>query len=171
MNALLTSSRLRRLLAFGVLPVAGVMASACSSGSGNAATTTTTPTTSAPASGSTTTAGPPAVVKTMNVSGVGNVLVNGQGQVLYTLTNGGTAVHCNTSCLATWPPVTLPTGVTAATGTSGTGALGLTTTNGPTQVTVGGQPVYTYAGDPGPGVASGENIVSFGGTWKVVKAR
>jgi predicted lipoprotein with Yx(FWY)xxD motif len=174
MNPPLTSARLRRFLAVGVLPLAGVVASACSSGSGTAATTTTNttpPTTSAPASGSTTTAGPPAVVKTMTVSGVGKVLVNSQGQVLYTLTNGGAAVHCNSSCLATWPPVTLPTGVTTPTGTAGVATLGTTTTNGPTQVTVGGQPVYTFAGDSGPGVASGNNLVSFGGTWKVVKAQ
>ena len=51
------------------------------------------------------------------------------------------------------------------------GTLGTTTVNGPTQVTVGGLPLYTYDGDSAPGVATGNNLNSFGGIWKVVKAQ
>lgn len=67
--------------------------------------------------------------------------------------------------------MTLPPGVTAPTGSSGVGTLGTTTSNGVTQVTVGGLPLFTYAGDSAPGVANGNDLVSFGGTWKVVKAQ
>ncbi|HVC71680.1 MAG TPA: hypothetical protein VNC61_15605 [Acidimicrobiales bacterium] len=170
MNALPTADRTRRLLTLGLLPLAGILAAACSSGSGNATSTTTTTTTTA-ATAPTTTAGPQVVVKTMTVSGLGKILVNSQGQVLYTLTSGsGAAVPCRSACLAAWPAVTLPPGVTTPTGSSGVGSLGTTTSNGPTQVTVGGLPLFTFAGDPGPGLAKGNNLVSFGGTWKVVKA-
>jgi predicted lipoprotein with Yx(FWY)xxD motif len=168
MNALPAPIRSRRFLLLGLLPLAGILAAACSSGGSATPTTTTT----APSSTPSTTAGPQAVVKTMNVTGLGSILVNSQGQVLYTFTtSSGAAAHCSASCLAAWPAVTLPTGVTTPTGSSGVGTLGTTTSNGPTQVTVGGLPLFTFAGDPGPGEAKGNNIVSFGGTWKVVKVQ
>jgi predicted lipoprotein with Yx(FWY)xxD motif len=164
--------RPRRLLALSLLPLAGLLAAACgSSGSGSAATTTTSSaaTTQPATSGTSSTTAP--VVKTQKVGNLGSILVNVDGQVLYTFTNNGTSAPCTTSCLAVWPPLTLPTGVTTPTGSAGVGTLGTTKANGPTQVTVGGLPVYTYAGDSGPGVATGNNVVSFGGTWKVVKAQ
>ena len=89
---------------------------------------------------------------------------------MYSFTNDGASVACHTACLRAWPAVTLPPGTDIPTGSAGVGTLGTTTANGVTQVTVNGQPLYTYAGDPAPGVANGNNIVSFGGTWKVVKA-
>jgi predicted lipoprotein with Yx(FWY)xxD motif len=163
-----TPTRLqRRLLAVGLFPVIGLLAAACSSGGGSATPTTTATTASAP----TTAAGPKAVITTMTVGSLGKILVNSQGQVLYSFTMNGAAVPCNSSCLAVWPPVILPAGVTTPTGSAGVGTLGTTKSNGPTQVTVGGLALYTYDGDSGPGVANGNNLVSFGGTWKVIKAQ
>ncbi len=162
--------RARRFLALGLVPLAGLLAAACSSSGGT--TTTTTPTTSGtPASTPTTASRPTPVVTTKTVGGVGKILVNAQGQVLYTFTNNGAPVPCSSGCLAVWPALTLSGGVTAPTGSTGVGTLGTTTANGPTQVTVGGLPLFTYAGDSAPGVANGNNLVSFGGTWKVVKAQ
>ena len=37
------------------------------------------------------------------------------------------------------------------------------------QATVDDLPLYTFAGDAQAGDATGDGIVSFGGTWKVVK--
>jgi predicted lipoprotein with Yx(FWY)xxD motif len=107
----------------------------------------------------------------MTVKGVGKVLVNAQGQTLYSFTSDGKPVACNASCLQVWPAVTLPAGVTTPTGSAGVGTLATTTANGVNQVTVGGLPLFTYDGDSTPGVASGNNLTSFGGTWKVVKAQ
>ncbi len=164
------SRRPRRVLALGLIPLAGLLAAACSSNGGT--TPTTAPATSGtPASTPTTASRPVPVVTTATVGGVGKVLVNAEGQVLYTFTHNGAAVACPAGCLSVWPPVTLPTGVTTPTGSAGVGTLGTTTANGPTQVTVGGLPLFTYAGDSAPGVANGNNLVSFGGTWKVVKAQ
>jgi predicted lipoprotein with Yx(FWY)xxD motif len=161
--------RYRRLLILGLIPVAGLVAAACSSSGGGKATTTTAAGTTA--STPTTRLGPPPVVTTKSIGSFGKILVNAQGQVLYSFTNNGVAVPCSASCLAVWPAVTLPAGTTLPTGTAGVGTLGTTTTNGPLQVTEKGQPLYTYAGDSAPGVANGNNLVSFGGTWKVVKAQ
>jgi predicted lipoprotein with Yx(FWY)xxD motif len=161
--------RCRRLLTLGLIPVAGVLAAACGSSGGGAAAPTTTAATSA--SAPTTAIGPPPVVTTKSVGSFGKILVNSQGQVLYSFTSNGVSVPCNASCLAVWPAVTLPSGTAAPTGSAGVGTLGTTTANGPLQVTENGLPLYTYAGDSAPGVANGNNLVSFGGTWKVVKAQ
>jgi predicted lipoprotein with Yx(FWY)xxD motif len=161
----------RRFIAFALIPVVGVLAAACGSSGPKASSTTSGTTASAP----TTPTAPPqvadAVVRTMTVGKLGKILVNSQGQVLYSFTNNGTSVPCSASCLAVWPAVTPPAGVTTPSGGPGVGTLGTTTTNGPTQVTVNGLPLYTYAGDSAPGIANGNNLVSFGGTWKVVKAQ
>jgi len=158
----------RRFLALGLIPAVGILAAACGSSGGGGATPTTSGTAASPP---TTPTALPAVVKTMTVRSLGKILVNSQGQVVYSLTKNGAAVPCDATCLQVWPAVTVSTGVIAPTGGTGVGTLGTTTSNGPTQVTVGGLPLFTYAGDSAPGVANGNNVVSFGGTWKVVKAQ
>jgi predicted lipoprotein with Yx(FWY)xxD motif len=155
----------RHLLVVGLVALAVAAAACSSSGSSNSTTTTTTS-----AALPTTSSGPAPVLQTKTVSGVGSVLVNAQGQVVYSFTKNGTAVACTSGCLAIWPAVTVPSGTTTPTGGPGVGTLGTTTANGPTQVTVNGLPLFTYAGDTGPGVANGNNVNSFGGIWKVVKA-
>jgi predicted lipoprotein with Yx(FWY)xxD motif len=151
-----------------LVPLAGVLAAACGSSGGHGATTTTSGTS---ASAPTTPTVPPATVDVMTVGSLGKILVNSQGQVLYSFTKNGAPVACNASCLQVWPALTVPAGVTTPTGGPGVGTLGTTTSNGLTQVTAGGLPLYTYAGDSAPGVANGNNVVSFGGTWKVVVAQ
>ena len=42
--------------------------------------------------------------------------------------------------------------------------------SGNLEVTYNGWPVYTYVGDSGPGVAHGQGLTSFGGTWYVLNA-
>ncbi len=158
--------RHRRLGMLVLFPLLAMVAAACGS-SGSAAPSTTAGTS---ATTPTTAAGPRPVVTTMTVGSFGKILVNSEGQVLYTFTKNGAPVPCEASCLSIWPAVTLPAGVTTPTGTAGVGTLGTTTTNGLTQVTVGGLPLFTYAGDSAPGVVNGNNLATFGGTWKVVKA-
>jgi predicted lipoprotein with Yx(FWY)xxD motif len=153
----------RRYLALALIPLAGVVAACGSSGPAAAPTTTGTAAPSTPTV-------PPPFVTTKTVGNLGKILVNSEGQVLYSFTKNGVSVPCTSSCLSVWPAVVPPAGVTTPTGSAGVGTLGTTTVNGPTQVTVGGLPLYTYAGDSAPGVANGNNLTSFGGTWKVVKA-
>ncbi len=111
--------RSRRLLSLGLIPVVGLLAAACGSSGGQAATTTTTTTTLAPSvTAPTPTTGSHPVVTTMTVDSLGKILVNAQGQVLYSFTKDGVPVPCSASCLAVWPAVTLPAGVTTPTGSS-----------------------------------------------------
>ncbi|HXQ60166.1 MAG TPA: hypothetical protein VN799_08700, partial [Acidimicrobiales bacterium] len=118
-----------------------------------------------------TTAAAAADVTTAKVGNLGSVLTNSQGQVLYSFTNSaGASVACSSSCLAVWPAATVPAGTTTPTGSSGVGTLGITTLNHVRQITVNNLALYTYAGDSAPDVANGNNLVSFGGTWRVVKA-
>jgi predicted lipoprotein with Yx(FWY)xxD motif len=101
-------------------------------------------------------------VNTKTVSGVGTVLVDGRGFVLYHLKGETTSnVKCSGSCLSTWPPLLDTSG---AKPTAGAGINGkLTTFSSPsgTQVAYNGMPLYTFTGDSGPGKATGQGVEDF----------
>jgi predicted lipoprotein with Yx(FWY)xxD motif len=120
-------------------------------------------------SSSTTAAKKAAVILTKQNPDLGTILVDAQGRTVYTLTNGGKAVACTGACLTVWPPVMVPSGDTTATGGPGVEGLGVTKVASGDQVTSDGLPLYTFQGDTAPGMAKGENLSSFGGTWHVVK--
>jgi predicted lipoprotein with Yx(FWY)xxD motif len=104
------------------------------------------------------------------------VVVDGRGRTVYVLTSGGhTNVPCTASsgCTKLWPTLPLPSGVSAATAGTGVKASLLGTkklSDGKTYPTYNGWLIYEYAGDPGPGRATGQRIKSFGGTWYVLNA-
>ncbi len=130
---------------------------------------------SQPAGASSPASSPPGItVSAKSVPGVGTVLVNGKGQTLYMLTSEkGGKITCtdDNGCTKVWPDTELPKGVTAATVGSGIQASLLGTVKnsaGDLYVTYDGWPLYTYAGDSGPGQANGEAITGFGGTWYVL---
>jgi predicted lipoprotein with Yx(FWY)xxD motif len=69
---------------------------------------------------------------------------------------------CYGDCASYWPPV--PGNMSAGPGV--TGKIGtITRTDGTTQATYNGHPLYTYIGDHGPGTAAGNNINLNGGLW------
>jgi predicted lipoprotein with Yx(FWY)xxD motif len=118
---------------------------------------------SAPAPGAT-----GAVVTTASTS-LGTILVDGTGRTVYDFANDtGTASTCNGSCAAVWHPVVSP--ATLPTPPAGvTGRLGSTTrSDGSSQLTVAGHPVYTFTGDGGPGETKGQGVRLNGGLWTVV---
>jgi predicted lipoprotein with Yx(FWY)xxD motif len=101
----------------------------------------------------------------------GTVLVDSAGKTLYTLTDAsGKAVACTGQCLTFWPPLLLASGSTTAAGAAGITGLATVSAGGGTQVTENGLPLYHFSGDTTAGSANGEGIVSFGGTWHVVKS-
>src|SRR5262249_9003232 len=113
-------------------------------------------------------------VSAANVTGVGTILVNGQGRTLYMLTSEkGGKITCtdDNGCTKVWPDTELPKGMTAATAGPGIQAPLLGTVKNPAgdlYVTYHGWPLSTYTGDSGPGQAHGEAITAFGGTWYVL---
>jgi predicted lipoprotein with Yx(FWY)xxD motif len=147
--------------------VAAVAACGSSSSSGTAAGSSS----SAPAGASSAAA---ATISAKSVPGVGTVLVNGQGQTLYLLnseTNGKITCTAANGCTAAWPETVVGSGMTAATAGSGVQSSLLGTVkdaSGNLQVTYNHWPLYTFSGDSGPGVAKGQGITNFGGTWYVL---
>jgi predicted lipoprotein with Yx(FWY)xxD motif len=91
------------------------------------------------------------------------VLTNAQGKTLYWFApDTSTTSKCTGSCATYWPPVKGP--VTAGSGVTGT--LGtITRSDGTTQATYDGHPLYTYAGDTAPGQNKGNGLNVSGGLW------
>jgi predicted lipoprotein with Yx(FWY)xxD motif len=109
-----------------------------------------------------------AVVSVGSASGVGQVLVDSNGMTLYYFEKdkqGGSQSTCYGSCASVWPPQT-SSGAPKASGGAEASKLGtIKRTDGTSQVTYAGWPLYTYTADTRPGQANGTDIKSFGGTW------
>jgi predicted lipoprotein with Yx(FWY)xxD motif len=106
-------------------------------------------------------------LKTRKINGV-TVLTNAKGFTLYWFApDTATKSNCNGSCAAIWPPVTGP----ATAGPGVTGKLGtIKRSDGSTQATYDGHPLYTYVGDTAPGQAHGNGLNASGGLWHEVTA-
>jgi predicted lipoprotein with Yx(FWY)xxD motif len=95
------------------------------------------------------------------IPGHGTLLVASSNKMtVYTFDNdvaGSGVSACTGSCLATWPALTVPAGVTPTGGPGVTGTLGtiVRTDNGASQVTYNGLPLYFFAGDSAPGDTNG----------------
>ena len=156
-------------LALGAVAAAAACSSTASSSTAASSGTSQPAGTSSPASSSSA-----VTISAKSVPGVGTVLVNSKGQTFYILTSEkGGKITCtdDNGCTKIWPDTELPKGMTAATAGSGiqTSLLGtVKSSDGALYVTYHGWPLYTYAGDNGPGQKNGEGITSFGGTWYVL---
>ena len=117
---------------------------------------------SSPAAGSSS-----AGLKTMTIGGT-TVLANAKGLTVYSFApDTATKSNCNGSCATYWPPVKGP--VTAGTGV--TGKIGtITRSDGSTQATYNGHPLYTYISDTAPGQAKGNGLNLSGGVWNEIPA-
>ena len=108
-------------------------------------------------------------VKTRSTN-LGTILVDAKGRTLYLFEkdHGGRS-SCTGACAKNWPPL-LTTGKPKAAGSVRKAKLGTTRrSNGTTQVTYGGHPLYTFVLDGGkPGSTKGEGVEAFGAEWYVV---
>jgi predicted lipoprotein with Yx(FWY)xxD motif len=117
--------------------------------------------------------GPAYEVGSAQVSGLGSVLVDGQGFTLYLYVPDAQSgkSRCSGTCAVEWSPLTLPSGVTSPVAGPGALASELSTTrrtDGSVQVTYNGWPLYTWAEDMAPGQATGEGLNNQGGLWYVL---
>src|SRR4029079_15049221 len=106
---------------------------------------------------------------------LGTVLVDGQSRTVYVLTSDAKKnVPCTdeSGCTDVWPDLPLPDGTSAATAGVGVDAslLGTMKDGDETYPTYNGYLLYEYTTDTGPGVANGQGVKSFGGTWYVLDA-
>jgi predicted lipoprotein with Yx(FWY)xxD motif len=149
----------------------GTAATVAACGSSSSNTAAGSPGSSAPAGASSAAS---ATISAKSVPGVGTVLVNGQGQTLYMLTSEkGGKITCTQAngCTQAWPETLLTDGASAATAGGGVRASLLGTVkdaSGSLEVTYNHWRLYTFSGDSGPGVAKGQGLTSFGGTWYVL---
>lgn len=104
-------------------------------------------------------------LKTATIGGA-TVLTNAKGFTLYSFApDTATKSNCNGSCATYWPPVKGP----ATAGPGVTGTLGtITRSDGSTQATYTGHPLYTYVSDAAPGQAKGNGLNVSGGVWHEV---
>jgi predicted lipoprotein with Yx(FWY)xxD motif len=119
--------------------------------------------------------GPVYEVETAQVSGLGSVLVDGQGFTLYLYEPDAQSGHsrCSGPCAVEWSPITLASGVKSPIAGPGVQASLLSTSrrsDGTVQVTYDNWPLYTWAQDTAPGQATGEGLDNLGGVWYVLDA-
>jgi predicted lipoprotein with Yx(FWY)xxD motif len=99
----------------------------------------------------------------------GKALVNGAGKAVYLFDiEESTTPECYDDCAIAWPPVITNGKPVAGKGIKG-GKLGTTKrTDGSTQVTFAGHPIYYYEHDTRDKILC-QNVVEFGGRWLLVK--
>lgn len=108
-------------------------------------------------------------VTTAAVAGLGRVLTDGSGNVLYMFPpDARRTVSCTGACAGTWPPLAAASsraggGVAAAK----LGSLPDPNTGGRV-ITYNRYPLYRYAGDVRPGQARGQALNLNGGPWYVL---
>jgi len=146
-----------------LLAVTALAVSACSGTSSSAGSSTSQSSTAATSGQSS------SDVATATKGSVGTVLVSSNGHTVYHLTTDtARSSTCTGSCAQLWPPMTVPAGTApkAAAGLSGTLST-ITRSDGTTQVTYNGEPLYQYSLDTTAGDALGQGV---GGVWFAVKA-
>jgi len=146
---------LRMLLALPAIAAAAAVLAACSS-SGTSSTS---------GGGSTSTSSPAAAtagsLKTATIGGA-TVLTNANGFTLYSFApDTSTKSNCNGACAQNWPPVKGPVTASGVKGTFGT----IKRSDGSTQATFDGHPLYAFVGDTAPGQAKGNGLNAAGGLW------
>jgi predicted lipoprotein with Yx(FWY)xxD motif len=158
---------MRKIWGAAGLAAIALAVSACGSSSSSSAASGSTPAAagsspaaSAPASSPAAAGGSALAVRTI---GGQQVVTNSAGHTLYWFApDTSTTSKCTGSCSTYWPPVKGP----ATAGSGVTGTLGtITRSDGTTQATYDGHPLYTYVADTAPGQAKGNGLNLSGGLW------
>jgi predicted lipoprotein with Yx(FWY)xxD motif len=97
-----------------------------------------------------------------------SILVDSKGNTLYYFEKdkqGGTSSTCSGACAAVWPPYTTSGAPKGQKGAQASKLGTIKRSDGSTEVTYAGWPLYTYQGDQQPGQANGNDLKQFGATW------
>ena len=161
---------------FMAAPLVGlaVLMAACSSGGGaspSAAPATQAPATQPPASVAPATEAPSeatAATVALGDNALGRILVDAEGKTLYVFVpdKGGDST-CYDDCAKAWPPLTIEGTPGAGEGLAATDLGTTTRTDGATQVTFKGWPLYYFQGDAAAGETNGQGLND---VWWVVGA-
>jgi predicted lipoprotein with Yx(FWY)xxD motif len=159
-----------------VAVAAGGLATACGGGSSSSSPspgTASTPASSGGAYGSQPASTPAASSSTVSLktgSGdPGKFLVDSSGRTLYLwAADKGDMSTCSGACAQAWPPLTTPDMPKAGAGVKAS-LLGTTKrSDGTSEVTYDGHPLYYFEGDSGAGQTNGQGSDAFGADWWVV---
>ena len=95
--------------------------------------------------------------------------MDSQGRTIYLFEkDAGTTSACSGACALDRPPVTARGRPTVGGGLSASKVGTTRRSDGTTQITYNGHPLYLFVGDHGPGHANGEGLNAFGAPWYVV---
>jgi predicted lipoprotein with Yx(FWY)xxD motif len=101
---------------------------------------------------------------------LGTIVADAEGYTLYRFdkdTAKPPTTTCVDACATKWPPVTVdPKGKLSLEGVDKSAIGMVQRPDGTSQLTLGGWPIYRFAGDTQPGATSGQGV---GGTWFAVK--
>jgi predicted lipoprotein with Yx(FWY)xxD motif len=99
---------------------------------------------------------------------LGKIIVDSKGSTLYYFLkdkqNGGSS-SCSGACASVWPPYTASGKPTAQKGAEASKLGTIKRSDGGSQVTYNGWPLYTYVGDKKPGDTNGNDFEQFGAEW------
>jgi predicted lipoprotein with Yx(FWY)xxD motif len=162
-----------KVLLSGGLAAIALLAAACGGASQSAATSSFSPSSPATSVSPSSSAAPvvnAAITLTMaNNPKLGQILVDSSGRTVYLfLADKGPTSVCYTQCAAYWPPVITHGALKAGAGVNAS-LLGTTArTDGTTEVTYAGHPLYYFISDKKPGDVTGQGVNGFGAPWYVV---
>jgi predicted lipoprotein with Yx(FWY)xxD motif len=156
---------MRKIWSAAGLAALALTVAACASSSSSPASSSPAAGASSPAASAQATSSGGSTISARTINGT-QVLTNSKGFTLYWFVpDTSTTSKCTGSCATYWPPVPGP--VTAGSGVTGT--LGtITRSDGTTQATYDGHPLYTYVGDTAPGLDKGNGLNLSGGVWHVM---
>ena len=114
-------------------------------------------------------AAPTATVAFASNPKLGQILVDGNGRTLYLFeADKGSSSTCYGACAAYWPPLLTGGAPVAATGLNPSLVGTTKRTDGTTEVTYAGHPLYYVLTDHNPGDATGQAVNNFGASWYVI---
>jgi predicted lipoprotein with Yx(FWY)xxD motif len=106
-----------------------------------------------------------------DIGGLGKVLVDSNGRTVYLFEKDtGPKSTCFGACATEWPPVTTTGKPSAGDGVTASMLGTAKRSDGTTQVTYGGHPLYLFEADKKPGDATGQNVDAFGAEWYVLSS-
>lgn len=167
-----TYSTMALLALIGALAIAGCGSSSNSSessssggaygGGGSESSTSTASESSSTGTGTAT------LVSTGTATGVGQVLVDSKGMTLYYFEKdkkGSGKSACSGACASAWPPLTSSSAAKAMSGVNSAMLGTIKRSDGTTQITYAGWPLYTFVEDKKPGEDNGTDSKAFGASW------
>ena len=102
----------------------------------------------------------------------GRIIVDGSGRTLYLFDiDPELTPKCYDACALAWPPL-LANSAAASDPLLNDGLIAVSQrTDGSSQLTYNGHPLYYYVGDRSPGEIKCQAVIEFGGGWYVVDPR